>query len=168
MKKIRLKLYFVISILLIFSLTLVFIFFRSDNNIKLGMNKENTLLILDKHKYHYEINCNNDEPIIFVDDVILNSIEGKLYIHISSNNKVSHIVFSSSAEQLNEKIDMLNKYLTKLYGSSEYNDILSKTFDVEHYSFEKNNMIIVFEYPNNLNSNRKNISISWSYKNDNE
>lgn len=164
----RIKLFVIIAILFVFSLVFIFILFRNSNNIKIGMNKDKALSILEKDKYHYEINGSNDKPIIFVNNVILNNIEGSLYIHVNSNNRIAQVVFSTSTEQLNKKIDILNKYLTELYNSPEYDESLSKALGVEYYSFYKNNMVIVFEYPNNLNCNQKNISICWSYKNDNE
>lgn len=164
----RIKILLIIGLLFISFFIFTFIFFKNSNKIKLGMDKEDVLSILEKDKYRYEINGSNDEPIIFVYDVIFNDIEGNLFVHINSRNRVSRVCFSSSTESLHKKIDVLMKYLTKLYNEPIYNEEFSDLISAKYYNFYKNNMVVNLEYPTDSNDSLNSINVGWSYKNDNE
>ncbi len=167
MKKNKTKLILCIAIGMSALVCLSLVLYRSINRedkIKLGMSLEETVTILEKQNYSYELRDLTDsygKTIIYVKEVVFRGIEGRLYIDVDLDDQVYEINYMS--DMADEKITVLDKYLAGLYGKPIYNEVTSNAYNIQAFDFYKDDMVISYSYPADSNSLQPNIAIGWYY-----
>ncbi len=139
-------------------ITLIFAFkTKKEDKITIAMTKDETISILEKNNYKYNMN----KDLIVVKEISFQNIKGHLSIYLDSQDKVRDVAFFSDLEDLSEKVKKLDKYLCKTYGEVKHSDEASETV-IKYWN--NDNIEITFSYPKNNEDDMSNICISWAKK----